>query len=54
MNDRLIEVCTKFIKDNRISCEEAIGQCDWVIENAYGLIADICNILGYYEEEEEC
>jgi hypothetical protein len=47
----LISLCKKFIKDNKISCEECIHQTDWVIENAYEFIERICDIVGYYEEE---
>ena len=50
--ERLWEIVEKFIEDNHISCPEAIGQCDWVITNAYDLIEDICNIVGYYEDKE--
>ena len=52
MSDKLLEVCKKFVNDNHISCPDAIGQCDWIIENAYQLIHDICDIVGYYEEDE--
>ena len=52
--EQLYNVCKKFIEHNRISCDEAIAQCDWVIENAYDLIGDICNIVGFYEDDEEC
>lgn len=45
-------VCQDFINKNKIDCEEVIYQTDWVIENAYKLIEDICEIVGYYEEEE--
>lgn len=50
--EKLWGVCKKFIKDNKIHCEETIGQCDWVIENAYDLISDISTIVGFLEEEE--
>lgn len=46
----LVALCKKFVEDNRISCEECISQSDIVIENAYEFIADICNIVGYWEE----
>lgn len=53
MKDKLFELCTKFVKDNHISCEDAIGQCDWIIENANDLIRDICNIVGYDTEDDD-
>ena len=48
----LWNVCLKFIEEQNISCEETIWQCDWVIENAYNLIGDICNVVGYNEDDE--
>ena len=49
---KLWTVCEKFIKEQRISCPETIGQCDWVIENAYGFIEDICDVVGYDKSED--
>jgi hypothetical protein len=48
---KLISVCEKFIEDNRITSPETVYQKDRVIENAYGLIQDICEIVGYEEYE---
>lgn len=50
---KLLKLCQKFIKDNKISCPEAIYQCDWVINNAYDFIENICDIVGYLNPEEE-
>ena len=50
---QLFELCKKFIEDQNIGCAETIYQTDWVIENAYEFIEDICNIVGYVEEEDE-
>lgn len=54
MNE-LHKVCLEFITKQRIDCAETIYQSDRVIENAYELIKDICDIVGYvkYEEEED-
>lgn len=49
----LWNACMKFIEEQGISCEETIHQCDWVIENAYGFIQDVCDIVGYVEDEDE-
>lgn len=49
----LWNICVAFIQKQEISCEETIHQCDWVIENAYGLIQDICNVVGYVEVDDE-
>lgn len=46
--------CEEFIKENDITCAETIYQTDWVIENAYTLIAEICKIVGYVGDDEEC
>lgn len=48
----LWNICADFIESQNISCAEAIHQCDWVIEHAYGLIEDICEEVGYNEDDE--
>lgn len=48
---QLMEHCKKFIKDQKISCADAIGQTDSIIENAYGFIEGVCDIVGYHEDE---
>lgn len=50
---QLLKLCEQFITEQRISCPETIHQTDRVIENAYNLIEDICDIVGYYEYEDE-
>lgn len=52
MRDILHKTCQQFIEKHRISCPETIYQTDHVIENAYALIEEICEIVGYYEEDE--
>jgi hypothetical protein len=49
---RLLELCQKFINDQGISCPETIYQTDRVIENAYAFIEDICDIVGYAEADD--
>ena len=49
----LYDLCKDFIRDNRISCEEDIYQSDRVEANALDLISQICELLGYHEEEDE-
>ena len=54
-NEKAVELwnlCKKFIDDQSINCPETIHQTDWVIENAYTLIEEICDIVGYKESEE--
>lgn len=48
---QLWELCKEFIEVNGIGCEEVIHQCDWVIERAYSLLEEMCNIVGYAEDE---
>lgn len=50
--DALYSLCEKFIEDNGITCSETIYQTDWVIQNAYSLIQDICDTIGYSKAEE--
>ena len=50
----LWNVCKKFVEDQNIGCAETIYQTDWVIENAYEFVEQVCNVVGYqpYEEDE--
>ena len=48
----LWEVCQGFIKAQDIHCVETIYQTDWVIENAYEFIEDVCEVVGYMECED--
>lgn len=50
---KVLEVVEKFVSNNKISCPETISQCDWVLENAYEFIEDLCDVAGYYEYPEE-
>ena len=49
----LFALCQKFIEKHNIWGDETIYQTDHVIENAYELIEDICNIVGYAKLEDE-
>jgi hypothetical protein len=51
--EKLYELCQKFIKDHQISCAEAVYDTDKIIEDAYELIEEICNIVGYVEYEDD-
>lgn len=46
-------LCMEFVEQQRISCPEAIYQTDRVIENAYDFVADVCERVGYFKEEDE-
>jgi hypothetical protein len=43
----------QFMKDNHVTCEDSIYQCDWIIENAYEFIGDLFNIVEPELELEE-
>ena len=42
-------LCKKFVVDQEITCAESVHQSDRVIENAYQLIEEICDLVGYYD-----
>jgi hypothetical protein len=44
--------CQAFIRDNEISCPEAILQVDSTMENAEVLIEDIAELVGWYKEKD--
>ena len=48
----LLKATREFMRSQRITCEETIYQSDRVIENAYDFIAELCDIVGYPEEDE--
>lgn len=50
---QLWDLCQKFINDQKISHPECVYQSDRVIENAYELIDNICDIVGYVKDEDE-
>lgn len=47
------KLCEEFIKEQRIWGSECVYQSDRVIENAYVLIAEICEIIGYVDLPDE-
>ena len=51
--EKLFSVCQKFMENQKVTCSECIYQSDRVIENAYDLIYDIADIVGYYKDEDE-
>lgn len=50
---KVFEVVYKFINDNNIYCAETIYQTDRIIENAYELIHELCEIVGYKEYQDD-
>jgi len=53
MTEELLKVCMDFIQKYEITCPEVIYQSDRVITNSQELIEKICNVIGYYELDEE-
>jgi len=49
----LYDLCKEFIRENEITSEESIYQSDRIQANALELISQICELIGYYEEEDE-
>lgn len=49
----LWKIVEDFIKEQRIYGPETIGQSDRVIENAYDFIEDLCDVVGYWNFEDE-
>lgn len=45
IKDELYERVFRFMVENRVTCEETVSQCDWVIENAYEFIEDLFRIV---------
>ena len=52
-NSKLANHCKSFIKDQKVRCPEDVWQSDKVIENAYEFIEGICNIVGYFKDDED-
>lgn len=48
----LNDLCKKFVEEHMITCPESIHQTDRVIVDAYSLIEQICEIVGYAESED--
>jgi len=42
----------KFIEDNKICCAESVYQTDCVSENSLDFIGSLCEVVGYYEEDD--
>lgn len=51
--NNLVSIIRDFIEEHHISCPEVIYQSDRVIENAYQLIEDLADQVGYYDYPED-
>lgn len=53
MEQQLLVICRKFIKDQAIRAPESVYQMDNVIEAAPELIEQICNLVGYWDDDTQ-
>ena len=51
--DALYALAKDFIEKQKITCSETVYQTDRVIESAYQFIDNICEIVGFYEYEDD-
>lgn len=51
MGKQALKIIERFIDDNGISCAESIYQLDKVIQSAYEFIEELCELVGYYSED---
>lgn len=52
-SEKLLELCERFVRDQKIRCEETIHQTDRVILNAPEFIEKVCEIVGYHNDGQE-
>lgn len=45
----LFDIVRNFIEEQKITCPETIVQSDRVVENAYDLIEELCDVVGYHK-----
>lgn len=50
---QLMEITGAFIRDQKISCSEAVYQSYRVILNAYEFIEKLCDVVGYFHYEDD-
>jgi hypothetical protein len=51
--DKLYQIVADFIDEQNIWGDECVYQSDRVIQNAYVFIAQLCDVVGYKELEDE-
>ena len=52
VDSELFDLCRDFIKEHKIECEEdELDNIDWADLSVF--IHQICDLIGYYEEDEE-
>lgn len=53
VGDKLVQIVENFRDDNGITCEETVYQSDRVIVNAYDFVAELIDVVGYIQDEDE-
>lgn len=53
MSKKLEKIVKTFIEKHNITCPETIYQTDKVIESAYEFIEELCEEVGYLDEDDE-
>jgi len=53
IDSELFDLCKEFVTENEISCSEDLYDRDSLQLQALELLEQICDLIGYYEIEEE-
>lgn len=53
IDSELFDLCKDFIRENEISCSEQIYDRDSLQLQCLELLEQICDLIGYHEDEEE-
>lgn len=53
MEKQLLIICRKFIKEHQIVSPESCYQMDGVIEAAPDFVEQICNLVGYWDDDTQ-
>jgi hypothetical protein len=51
--EKVLQLVEAFVKEQEVSCSEAIYQNDNVIVGAYEFIDQLCEVAGFHKFEEE-
>lgn len=49
----LLDLCKEFIEEHKIRCSEKIYDDDKISYASLEFIESICDLIGYYEEDED-
>ena len=53
IDSELFDLCKDFIRESEISCPETIYDRDSLQLQCLELLEQICDLIGYHEDEEE-